>query len=120
MRAMILSLAVALAVAAPAQADDGTTASDLKCLLLTIGGMSSRDPQVKEASTMGMLYYLGRINGREPGIDVPQALVGTMKSFRAENAEAESERCGRTMIERGQELQKLAEHLKGGAAKPGS
>lgn len=66
---------------------------------------------------LGMLYYLGRINGREPELDLQAALVAAMKSFRAEDAERDSRRCSDAMLESGAELKGLADRLKTEAAK---
>jgi hypothetical protein len=113
----LVPVAVALALSLPAQAEELPSEADVRCLLLTLGGAGSHDPNVQQGSMLGMLYYLGRINGREPDLDLQAALVAAMKSFRAEDAERESRRCSEAMLESGAELKRLADHLQAQAAK---
>lgn len=117
MRCLLIAAAVGLALSLPAQAQESPSDADARCLLLAIGGAGSRDPNVQQGSMLGMLYYLGRINGRTPALDLEAAVVRAMKSFRAEDAERESERCSEVMLKSGEELKRLADRLKAEAAK---
>jgi len=120
MRRFLVPIALGVALSAPARAQESPTQADVRCLLLTLGGAGSQDPNVQQGSMLGMLYYLGRINGREPDLDLQAALVAAMQSFRAEDAERDSRRCSDAMLESGAELKGLADRLQSEAAKPPS
>lgn len=112
MRRFLVPMIAGLTLALPAHADERPTEADVRCLLLTLSGAASPDPNVQQGSVLGMLYYLGRINGRTPDLDLQAALAKSAKSFRAQDAERESERCSEAMLASGAELKRLADGVK--------
>src|SRR6185369_14685373 len=63
----------AAALAGAARADDATV-DDLKCVV--VFGAMAGSPQYKDAPYIGpgIFYFLGRAEGREPGLDLKTAL----------------------------------------------
>ena len=115
MRATILrggALALALFVgfgAAPAPDDE--TAGDLRCMVVSLQLMSAQDAQTRASGFSAMMYYLGRLDGHAPGTDLEQSLADTVDAMTAEQAKAEAQRCGQTLIDRGKVLTDVGQGL---------
>ena len=83
MRTVVLaSLLAAMAVAARAEDDTARDAnrSDVRCVI----GMSvmSRNEQYKQWGTFGVFYFSGRIEGRDPGYNLAEAIKREVRTIR--------------------------------------
>lgn len=109
-----LVLATAAAAAQPSPAD----MQDLRCIaaFATLASLTDKADD-QEKMLVGMLYYVGKLDGRSPGIDMagPLKTLVTQPDYLGKDLLADSERCGNEMKARGAELQKI-----GGAMKKGS
>ena len=93
MRLLTMVTAVALlGVAGSARAaDDWAMGADLRCV--SAFAYLITNPQYKDNATIGMFYYLGRIEGRDPAFDLAKGLAQVRSSVQSQIA-AESQRCG--------------------------
>lgn len=106
----------ALTIAATcARADD--TNDDVRCLALAAA--ITADPNVdangKSAGQMVAFYYLGRLDGRTPGIEIKSRFIEQAKVIGAmppDAIKAQAEACGVALGARGKELQDLGDALK--------
>ena len=71
MPGMILAAAVALAQPADAKAE---TRKDLRCFIV-LSSVAGGTSEVAAAATMGAQYFLGRLDGRAPGLDLEAAIA---------------------------------------------
>ncbi|MDZ4369976.1 MAG: hypothetical protein U1C74_00955 [Phenylobacterium sp.] len=106
-------LAVALTVSAPARSQDAA-AQDLACMAVTmLAGSRMTDSTAKEGVMAGFAYYMGRVKGREPGIDLRARLIAQTKRLLAEPDRLSSEagRCGEDLKAWGLETRELGKAL---------
>jgi hypothetical protein len=101
-----------LAAAAPARADDSQ--DDVRCLIVALKGMQSAQPEVRNAGRNAYLYFQGRIDGREPGLDLKGALSREAAVMTAETFAGEVKRCGGILTQRGAELGGMEEQMRSG------
>lgn len=110
-------IAAAAATAQPSPAD----LLDLRCIA-ALAGLSTlaEKPDQKEKMVIGMLYFVGKIDGRSPGFDYQGQLaaLAAQPDYAEKNLFADAKRCGDELKARGDELQKLGNTL--GNRKPGS
>ncbi len=109
-RKAILMLALwplAAAVAAPL---DEETRKDVRCLII-VGQLSkSEDPQVRDAGRIAGQYFLGRIDGRAPALDLESAVAAEVAAAIADQ-KALFPYCGDLMKKRGAEVEAVGKRL---------
>ena len=82
------------------QADPLT--DDLHCYISTLSLVSSSDPKVQVAGMMAHSYWLGRLDGRAPDLDLESRVIAEMPFLQnSERLRAEMIRCGGEMAARG-------------------
>lgn len=95
---------------------------DLRCAVigLAIAGMGAGDNQQMQAGTLIALYYIGRLEGRVPGLDLEESIFAVSQNLSPAQIDAERLRCagevqamGETMTDIGRNLQR-----RGGGAQP--
>jgi hypothetical protein len=108
----------ALAVAAilagsPAGAEDAL-ARDLRCLI-AMGSASapgSDTPEdLKPSLLSGSMYYLGKVEGRDPDLDLEKLIADEAQKMVPEDMQDELVRCGRELGSRGEEMTSIAARL---------
>ena len=104
----LLSLAT-LAGTAPAL--DPATQEDVRCLtaMFALAGQESKDQQ--SAGTLGALYFLGRIDGRSPGLDLETAVAAESKRLTDDELGKNLQTCGTRMESRGKDIIALGKAL---------
>lgn len=93
--------AASLLLAGAAPPPDARTREDIRCLLATAMLADSKDPQVKQAGAAGALYYLGRLDGRSPGLDIEAAVEAEADSLTEATQGSLLKKCGATLEQRG-------------------
>jgi hypothetical protein len=92
MTAVTLTGVACMGVAGEARAaDDWAMGADLRCVAAFASLISN--PQYKDNATIGMFYYLGRIEGRDPNFDLAKGLAQVRSTVQGQLA-SESQRCG--------------------------
>ena len=105
MRTLILAGLLA-AAAATAQAQDAgvreLNRQDVRCVI----GMSvmARNEQYKQWGTFGVFYFSGRIEGRDPGFSLADAIKREVRAMRPVEYNDEIKRCGDLLGERSRAL----------------
>jgi hypothetical protein len=108
-----------LATAAQAAADDNANdpnAADVRCVVVSIGLLQSPDPRVKALATGASLYFVGRIRGHSPDLDLEAAIVKQYGTMTPEDMRDELQRCGGVLQDEGGKLKVIGEDLKNRAA----
>src|SRR5436190_8349577 len=111
LRAIVAGCAGAVAIAGAARAEDLTVA-DLKCVV--VFGYLASTPQYKDSAGYGVFYYLGRAEGREPGLDVKAALKHLRDGLPLGQYADEAKRCGAALKERNDYLKNVSDGAKAG------
>jgi hypothetical protein len=98
---MILSLLLAAALPqAPATAPARLSpeAADARCVVVLgfINSQGKQPPERAEAVKNGTIYYLGKLRGRNPNVNLPATLDAAAKLATAQkvNVGTEAQRCG--------------------------
>src|SRR4051812_35429325 len=102
--ALALALALPLIVAAAPRPE---TREDVRCFLAASSMMSSDKPELKMFGSMAAQYFLGRIDGREPGVDIEAITVEEGPSMTQADVSALLRSCGALMQKRGNEIQAI-------------
>jgi hypothetical protein len=113
----VLAIAASLSFAAVSgvRAETAETTADLRCLVVSFVGVNNPDPALAQAATMAALYYLGRIDAREPELDLEKKLENPEAVFAGRNMAEVAKACGETLSERGQELQDIGARVSAAA-----
>lgn len=99
-RLLILPLLLALGLSAPAQAAPESE-QDLRCFAVGLSLMESNP----NAGLTAAMYFLGRLEGREPNVDWYGRLATHWKSLMPETLQADAKICGKILVDKGQEMQ---------------
>ncbi|WP_375421610.1 hypothetical protein [uncultured Sphingomonas sp.] len=86
---MIIAILAAAALSPP-------VAADARCIALMNFMIAKGTPEQKTAARAGTIYFVGKLKGRQPGIDVAAVLrTAAEDATRSKmNAQAEVKRCG--------------------------
>jgi hypothetical protein len=96
-------LAAAAAPAAPAAASGGV-ASDARCLMTMAALTSSTDPQRSRTAQAGVIFFAGRIKGKDPSYDFGTRLKTVVAGMSRDVLTTEAQRCGPILVETLREL----------------
>jgi hypothetical protein len=103
----------ALASAARAQAPSpGDTRADVRCLLAF--GALLQNPAYKDAAGTGMFYFAGRLDGRDPNLDLAAAMKREIGNMATADYRTEAQRCGQALKARNEALKATGEAVKAG------
>jgi hypothetical protein len=117
-RVLAIAASLSLAAFSGAHAETAETTADLRCLVVSFVGANNQDPALAQAATMAALYYLGRIDAREPELDLEKKLMNPEAVFAGQNMAEVAKSCGETLSARGKELQDIGARVNA-AAKAG-
>ncbi|MBI3439850.1 MAG: hypothetical protein HY054_14585 [Proteobacteria bacterium] len=106
--AWLMCLANASAQEVPAEAAD-----DLHCAVIgmQLVGDPASDPQAKQAGTMITIFYVGRLQGRAPGVDLERPILDYERTLTVDRVNAERQRCAAEFRQVGVDLQDLGQRL---------
>lgn len=115
------SAAQAPTPAAPAADPSDAATRDIRCFVAVAFASSlTQDQAMKANMGMGITYYLGRLKGREPNIDLKARIVAEAQRMEAGGADlrAEMSRCGKELVDMGHETQDVGAALQALSPKP--
>lgn len=94
---------------APAAAQ--STASDVRCLLVSGAFAKAKDPKARSAARVVSAYYMGRVDSRLSTSQLQTALVAEEKGITPANAGSTMNSCSRFMAQRNAAMQALGQRL---------
>ena len=108
---MTMITAALLAAQVPAIAPADQNSSDARCLIVTVMLAGGDNAELKAAGLIASQYYLGRLDGRSPGLDLKALL--TREAERITQAEQGPllVSCGAAMQKRGEALEAVGERM---------
>ena len=99
------SLALALTVsvcAAPAHSLSPDLTVDIRCFVAAINLMQATpDSTARSAAFSSALYYLGRLDGRNPTLNLEELIVAESQKMTQSDIRSELQRCGKALSARG-------------------
>ena len=110
MKRIYLSAAIPFLLGA-APGMDIETKNDLRCLIAVSSLAQSDDKTVAMAGLIGAQYFLGRIDGRVPTLDLERALGDEVSTLRNLEVPALLQSCGKQIEQRGRSLKEIGERI---------
>ncbi|HEX2593259.1 MAG TPA: hypothetical protein VHL34_17285 [Rhizomicrobium sp.] len=109
MRATVASvLAVSLlGPLAPAHADSAAQIADIRCAIVSMNLPKEEGEAAPTAAMISVMFFLGRIEGRDPHYDVKAAIGAQMAVMTPSDRATESKRCITEMLEKGKAAEQL-------------
>jgi hypothetical protein len=107
-----------LSLASAARAADDENAADVRCVVIAFGLTQSPDPQVKAFAAGASLYFVGRVRGRAPNLDLEAAIVKQVSAMTPQLMRGETQRCSGVLQEEGGKLRTIGEDMRQRAAAP--
>jgi hypothetical protein len=87
------------------------SAADVRCLIVAFNMENSTDPKVQAAGHPFGMYFYGRLDGREPTLDLQKAITEQLKAMTPELLRSEAQRCGQLLVERANTMQSVSNVL---------
>ena len=116
MKTLLVAALGTLVMTGPALADE--TIDDVHCFIVAIRMADSKEPAIQTSGLMGQLYWMGKLDGRTPGLDMETAVMAELPKMLGDLFQSESQRCGKELRERGkaevemgQDMQKRAAEI---------
>jgi hypothetical protein len=121
MRSLGLAAAMMMLAWAPVAAAQDANDADLRCATvgLSMAGASEGNPQLQSAGTMIAIYYIGRVHGRTPDINLEDSLFQLSRRLTTADLEVERVRCGTEFQALGMALQEMGGNLQRRGAEAG-
>ena len=104
------------ATAARADPVSSQTTADAQCMVIGAQLSASPDPQEKVPGQMILMYYLGRIDGRSPKVDLKTLLQSETHSMKEADLKSAAARCGKEFAARGEDIVQIGNSI--GTGKP--
>jgi hypothetical protein len=98
-----------LLLTAAGPAPDSETKEDVRCFVAFSLLSSDADEEVVEGGVMAAQYFLGRLDGRTPGLDLEAAVTQAGEGMDEAAHAALLESCGKTFQDRNNEVAKMGE-----------
>jgi hypothetical protein len=92
----------------PAQAESD---ADVRCVVFAVSPLNSSDADMRSAGQGLFLYYLGRIDGRDPHFDLEAAVLKATHDAPGNAASAQNKQCAETMRARSKEVAAIGQKL---------
>lgn len=105
--AATLVTVLALANAASAQDIPPEAAADMQCMAVLVAASDNEalTPEVRQGFMASMMFYLGRLEGRDPETAWLERLTAYLVRVEAKDIQAHAPRCGHELMEKGELLQ---------------
>jgi hypothetical protein len=110
---LLLTVFVALGLfASNARAENADTTADVRCIaaaMVSIGNI--QDQNIQTALKITVLYFLGRIDGREPKFDLKRHLEDQVSKMTRQQVALEDSRCGKLLSARGAAMKEMGQEM---------
>jgi hypothetical protein len=95
----------------PAVALSPESVADVRCFISATSLLRSPNNDVRAAAASSALYYLGKLDGRELGIDLESIIVTEARKMTSAQLRTEAEACGRELSARGAAINAIGQKL---------
>lgn len=100
---------------APGDGGDAYRA-DMRCFVIATQMAASDQGTVKAAGMVAGFYWMGRLDGREPGANMEDRMMAELPKFDADSAKSEALRCGAELTQRGEAVTAMGKDIQRRAA----
>jgi hypothetical protein len=105
-------LAATAMVSGPALAQDSDNVADVRCVAVGIRDAELPNSTQKSTGTLLVLYYVGRLDGRNPTLDLEKLLADQIVKMTDADYATESRRCSQTLATKGAQITHLGDALR--------
>ena len=96
---------------AAAKAQDADNVADIRCVAVGIRFAELPDSHQKSTGTLLVLYYIGRLDGRAPSLDIEKLLADQIAKMNDADYSAEATRCGKWLAVKGEQITHIGEDM---------
>lgn len=109
----ILAIILTVSVhAAPAHSLSPDSTEDIRCFVAAINLLqTTQDSAARNAAFSSALYYLGRLDGRIPTLDLERLIVAESQKMTQSDLRSELQRCGKELSARGAVVTAIGQKL---------
>ncbi len=93
------------------RAQDAGTIADIRCVIVGVSFAGMADQSRQSAGMMLSLYYIGRLNGRVPKLDIEDLLIKEMNAMTPSDYASEAKRCGASLTDKGREITRIGQDI---------
>ena len=97
-----------LATGATAQNDEAT--DDLRCLVVGLNLNQSPIETLRGASVLMTIYYMGRLEGRDPNLDLKGRIADEGRKMSAGDMQSETRRCAAELKAKGEAIAEMGKN----------
>jgi hypothetical protein len=94
-----------------ARAQQAEDIADIRCVAVGIRFAELPDSSQKSTGTLLVLYYIGRLDGRTPSLDIEKLLTEQITRMSAADYSAEAARCGKWLSTKGAQITHIGEDM---------
>jgi hypothetical protein len=106
----LCTLLIFTALFPTAHADEAPPPADIRCLMVGMRLSSFSDAAQRTGGNMLAIYYFGRLE-KFSAQQLEDAILKESLTIRSEDFQAESSRCGKILMEKGQVITKIGDDL---------
>lgn len=108
-----LSVLAGILMSSPLQASaqDVETIADVRCLVVGFKLAENVDAALRSAGMMLSIYYIGRLDGRVPSLDIEDLLIKEVTTMTPTDYGSEAKRCGASLADKGQEITRIGKDM---------
>jgi hypothetical protein len=92
-------------------AQNADNIADIRCVAVALRLAELPAAAQKSSGLLMAIYYLGRIDGRAPTLDIEELIFEQISKMTGADYSAEATRCGKDLIEKGQKITQLGQDL---------
>jgi hypothetical protein len=104
-----IMLGVALGSGAAAQSDE--TMDDVRCLVVGLKLAQSPIDTIRSASVLMTIYYMGRLEGRDPKLDLQSRIADQVLQMSTLDVQSETRRCSAGLKAKGEAIAEMGKNL---------
>jgi len=94
-----------------ARAQDAETIADVRCVIVGAKFGAMADPSQRSAGMMLSFYYIGRLDGRMPKLDLEELMIKELSTMTTSDFGSEAKRCGASLTDKGQAISRIGKDI---------
>ncbi len=106
-----LGLATLLIAPLHAFAQDADNLADIRCVAVGMHFAEAPDSHQKSTGTLLVLYYMGKLDGRAPSLDIGKLLTEQIDRMTSADYSTEAARCSQNLAAKGAQIKQLGEQV---------
>jgi hypothetical protein len=111
MRAAQILLSLMSFASLVAHAENAENTADIRCVIVGAQLASSSDPAQRSNAGLLLSYYIGRLDGRAPGLNLEALIADELGRLTPGDLQRETRRCSNTLTAKGKEIARIGESL---------